>query len=68
MKRIIYPSETGIALIIPAPNCGLSLEQIAIKDTPTGLPYLIIDSSETADRTDRNAWEADFSSPDGYGG
>lgn len=67
-KRIIFPNESGISIIIPA-DCGLSIEQIAKKDVPQGLPYLIVDVSVIpADREFRNAWEADFSNPDGFGG
>jgi len=69
MNLIIYKTdEGGVAVIIPAPECPLLIEEIAKKDVPTGVPYLIIDSSELpADREFRDAWEADFSNPDGYG-
>ena len=68
-QRILYQKEDGgISIITPASNCGLSLEEICAKDVPTGVPYLVIDSSQLpADREFRNAWEADFSNPDGYG-
>ena len=58
-KRIIYPTdEGGVAIIIPAPECGLTIEEIAVKDVPTGKPYKIIDVSEIpTDRTFRDAWE-----------
>ena len=69
MKLAIFPNETTISVLVPAPNCSLSFEQICVKDVPTGVPYRIIDSSELpADREFRNAWEADFTNPDGYGG
>jgi len=69
MNLIIYKTdEGGVAVIIPAPECSLLIEEIAKKDVPTGVPYLIIDSSELpADREFRDAWQADFSNPDGYG-
>jgi hypothetical protein len=36
-KRIIYKNTDGsIGIIIPA-DCGLTVEQIAQKDVPTGL-------------------------------
>ena len=67
-KRIIFPNETSISIIVPA-DCGLSIKQIAAKDVPQGVPYLIIDASDLPqDREFRNAWEADFSNPDGFGG
>lgn len=68
MKLAIFPNKTTISVLVPAPNCSLSFEQICAKDVPTGVPYLIIDSSELpADKEFRDAWEADFSNPDGYG-
>lgn len=58
-KRIIYPTDNnGVAVIIPAPECGLSIEEIAAKDVPAGKPYKIVGVSEIpADRTFRAAWE-----------
>jgi hypothetical protein len=58
-QRIIYPiDEGGVAIIVPAPECGLTIEEIAAKDVPAGKPYKIIDVSEVpSDRTFRNAWE-----------
>ena len=67
MMRIIYPNDGGIAIIAPA-ECGLNIEDIAKKDVPAGAPYKIIDTADIpTDRTFRDAWEADFSEPDGYG-
>lgn len=68
-SRVIYPNGIGgIAVVIPADNCGLPITEIARKDVPAGLPYKIIDASTIpTDRTFRDAWEADFSVPDGYG-
>ena len=59
MKRIIYPTpEGGVAIIVPAPDCGLSIQEIAAKDVPAGVEYKIVDVSEVpSDRTFRNAWE-----------
>ncbi len=61
-QRIIYPTdEGGVAIIIPAPECGLTIEQIAAKDVPTGKPYKIVLTDDIpSDRTFRGAWEADF--------
>ena len=58
-KRIIYPNdEGGVSIIVPAANCGLTVEQIAMKDVPAGKPYKIIDILEVpSDRTFRAAWE-----------
>lgn len=66
-QRIVYPIGDGIAVMMPA-DCGLTVEQIARKDVPAGIPYLIVDATDIpADRSLRAAWRADFSQPDGYG-
>ena len=69
--RVIYPTdEGGVAVIIPAPECGLTIEEIAAKDVPpvvdrvngeivssTPRPYKIVDVSDIpSDRLFRNAW------------
>jgi hypothetical protein len=58
-QRIIYPTDDGgVAVIIPAAECGLTIQQIAAKDVPMGKPYKIVDVSDVpSDRTFRNAWE-----------
>ena len=58
-KRIIYSNEDGsVAIIVPSPDCGLTIEQIAAKDVPAGKAYKIVDVSDIpTDRTFRNAWE-----------
>ena len=58
-QRIIYPTdEGGVAIIVPAPECGLTIEEIATKDVPAGKPFKIIDTADVpSDRTFRNAWE-----------
>ncbi len=68
-QSIIYPQDNNsIALITPAPECGLSITEIARKDVPIGKPYLILNNSDISnDHEFFNAWEADFSNPDGYG-
>jgi len=57
--RIIYPTpEGGVAIIIPAPDCGLTVEQIAAKDVPAGVPFRIVEAADIpSDRTFRAAWE-----------
>ena len=58
-SRIIYPTDDGeVAVIVPAPECGLSIQAIAAKDVPAGKPYKIVDVADIpSDRTFRNAWE-----------
>ena len=58
--KIIYQTQDGIAVITPAANCPLTIEQVAAKDVPTGSKYKIVeDSFVPSDRTFRNAWEVD---------
>jgi hypothetical protein len=58
-QRIIYPNdEGGVSILIPAAECGLTIEEIAAKDVPAGKPYKIVDVSDIpTDRTFRDAWE-----------
>jgi hypothetical protein len=49
-----------VSIIIPITDSGLTVEQIALKDVPTGLNYKIVDVSDiSSDRTFRNAWTID---------
>jgi len=68
-QRIIYQNDDGgVAVIIPC-DCGLTIEEIAEKDVPTGKSYKIVDVADIpADRQWRNDWtvgEADLT--DGVG-
>jgi hypothetical protein len=58
-QRIIYRTdEGGVAVIVPAPDCGLTIEEIAAKDVPAGKPFKIVDVADIpSDRTFRAAWE-----------
>jgi hypothetical protein len=58
-QRIIYPTDNGgVAVIVPAPECNLTIEEIAAKDIPEGKPYKIVDVVDIpTDRTFRDAWE-----------
>jgi len=58
-QRIIYPTDDGgVVVVIPAAECGLTIEEIAAKDVPAGKPFKIVDVSDIpTDRTFRNAWE-----------
>ena len=56
-QRIIYQTDDGVAIIVPA-DCELTIEQIAAKDVPAGKPFKIIDADDIpSDRTFRDAWE-----------
>jgi hypothetical protein len=67
MSKILYPNpEGGVSVIVPTGE--LSIEDVCQKDVPAGTPYLIVeDDVIPSDRSFRNAWEADFSNPDGHG-
>ena len=56
-QRIIYTNEKGgVSVIVPA-DCGLSIQEIAEKDVPSGSTYEIVDiASIPSDRTFRGAW------------
>lgn len=72
-QRIIYPTDDGgVVILIPAPECGLTIEEIAAKDVPpivvrgpensivssTPRPFKIVNVADIpSDRTFRNAWE-----------
>jgi hypothetical protein len=67
-QTIVYPREDGGLVFVMPANCGLSVAEIARKDVPAGMPYLIVDNDDLPeDRTYIDAWTADFSEPDGYG-
>jgi hypothetical protein len=57
--RIIYPNDAdGVSVIVPAP--GIEQSE-ALKSVPVGKPYLIVHVDDIpAERTFRNAWQADF--------
>lgn len=66
MQKIIYPTDNGIAILNPTGE--LAIEEVARKDVPAGVAYKIVDAADIpTDRTFRNAWEADFTNPDGVG-
>lgn len=58
-QRIIYQTnDGGVDVIIPAADCGLTVDEIAAKDVPAGKQFKIVDVSDIPeDRTFRNAWE-----------
>lgn len=66
---IIYPNNEGkVVIVTPNLNCGLTIQQIAQKDVPPNIPYFIVDTSLfPSDLIFSDAWEVDFSNPDGMG-
>tara|TARA_R110002012_G_scaffold227423_1_gene399582 strand:- start:260 stop:454 length:195 start_codon:yes stop_codon:yes gene_type:complete len=59
-KKIVYTQDDGtLAIVIPTPEAldTMTVEEIAIKDVPTGKEYHIVEDSEVpSDRTFRDAW------------
>ena len=59
MKIIYKNSDESIAIIHPTSEAlkFMSIEEIALKDVPTGLAFAIVNDSEIpADRTFHDAW------------
>ena len=61
--KIIYKNlNGGVSIITPTPEAlkHMTINEIALKDVPTGLPFAIIEDSEIpTDRTFRDAWTID---------
>ena len=56
---IIFEDASGLCVLYPILECGLSVEEIAKKDAPEGLPYNIIEASTLPDTFKfRSAWRA----------
>ena len=57
-KRIIYTQDDGtVAIVIPADNCDLTVEQIRDKNVPSGkTSYIVNKSVIPTDRSFRDAW------------
>lgn len=73
MNRIIYKNnDNTISVVIPSIEALAlySVEEIAIKDVPNGLPYKIVDISDVpSDRDNRDLWIwNEHVTPDGVGG
>jgi hypothetical protein len=58
--KIIYKNDNGgVSIIHPSPEATktMTIEEIALKDVPTGLAFAIVEDSEIPeDRTFRDAW------------
>ena len=59
-QRIIYQNDDGGMAVITPCDCGLTIEEIAAKDVPTGKPYKIVDVADIpTDREWRDSWTVD---------
>lgn len=67
-KVILHPStDDSIGILMPC-DCGLTIEEIARKDVPAGVPFLIVNRIDLPENTlYASAWQVDFSEPHGYG-
>ena len=57
-SRFIYTNDDGsISIVVPADNCGLTLDEIKAKDCPGGKTVYTVDKSAIpTDRSFRDAW------------
>lgn len=56
-QSILYAQPSGAVTLMTPADCGLSVEQIAQKDVPSGTPYYIVDTdSLTANTAFFNSW------------
>ena len=64
MKILFQNSDGGLSVVHS--TGATPVEYLCHKCIPAGTPYLIVeDDAIPADRTFRDAWEADFSTPTG---
>lgn len=70
MDVIVFRKEDkSVGLIRPSSNSLLTIEEIAVKDVPNGLPFRIVDHSTLPDFAFFDAWEWDDNDEqDGVGG
>lgn len=69
MKQIIIYPKTDGSITVVYPTGELVIEEVCRKDVPAGVPYLIINETDLPEQHNEffNAWEADFTNPDGVG-
>lgn len=67
-KVVIYPQQNN-SLVLVFPTGEIPIEEVARKDVPAGVPYLIVEKEDFPEQSFEfaDAWEADFSNPDGVG-
>lgn len=66
-RRVIFARpDGGVTILIPTGE--IPIEEVARKDVPEGVAYVFATTDEIPpDREFRDAWEADFLAPDGFG-
>ena len=67
--RIIFQQNNINYVLTPNLGCGLTLEQIAHKDVPAGVPYKFVSYEDFVlpNQDTIRTMPIDYSSPDGYG-
>ena len=72
MNRVIYKNpDSTISVLIPTIEAlsFATLEEIATKDVPEGLPFKLVKDTDLPDRSTRKYWLWDDKiTPDGVGG
>jgi len=62
--RIIHPNPDGtVSVLTPITDCGLTIDQIAAKDVPAGVPWRIVSATELPPRDSRSRWRWTDSGP-----
>lgn len=66
--KIAYRNENGGVSIITPVDLRIPVDEIAKKDVPFEVPYLLVNEEDLRDDWHLlEAWTCDFSKPDGYG-
>jgi hypothetical protein len=67
-KAVIYAKEDN-SLVFVNPNLAeISAHECGRREVPKDVPFLIVDTDDYPEDFEfMDAWEADFSEPDGYG-
>ena len=67
-KVIIFPQEGDSIALMYALDTSIPIEEVARRDIAPGIPFKVIDASLIPEDIEfLNAFEADFTNPDGYG-
>lgn len=67
-KIVVYQNSDGFLTLIHPDLSSISAYECGRKCTPSGVPFKIFTGEQIPnDTTFIDAWEADFSSPDGLG-
>lgn len=59
-KCIVYNQGDGrVVVVFPVLDCGLTVEQIALKDVPFGKPFKIMDIADLPVNVPQDVWTVD---------